>query len=69
VGGAGLEHTAFLPPKTPISQISPKSGTKSGTPETDFDPDLAFVMRHWHDLRPDVRAEILRLAGLPTERE
>jgi integrase len=69
VGGAGLEHTAFLPPKTAISQISPKSGTKSGTVESDSDPDLAFLVRHWHDLRPNVRAEILRLAGLPAERE
>ncbi len=56
MGGRGLEQTALTPSKTPI--VSPR-GTESGTLETDFDPDLAFIVRHWHDLKPDIRRVIL----------
>jgi len=70
MGGAGPEQTALALSKTPISE---KRGTESGTldarNEAQTDPDLMQIIDAWPSLPVGVRAEILRLAGLPKERE
>lgn len=44
--------------KTPISPNGLKNSTQDGTPKGDFDPDLAFIVAHWHSLPDRVKREI-----------
>lgn len=58
MGGAGLEPTALARSKTLISENPHENGTKSGTPETDF--DLSELIEVWPSLPAETRDEILR---------
>jgi len=61
VGGTGLEHPAFTPPKTPISG---KVRTESGTVKDDRgqnDPDLAHLVEAWPHLPDPIKQTILNL--------
>jgi hypothetical protein len=67
VGGAGLEHTAFLPPKT---AISPSEGAQSGALESEKPPadlDLALIVDRWPDLPAHIRQAVLALVRAHTE--
>lgn len=56
----GIEHPPLALSKTPISGTSSaKSGARDARNGAQTDPDLAFVVRHWHDLKPDIRRTIL----------
>jgi len=72
MGGRGREPAALTRSRTPISENPRQSGTESGTLKDDsalLDPDLARLIEEWPELPAGVREEILRLAGLPRERE
>lgn len=72
MGPQGREPTALALSKTPIQQNLPKNGTQDGTPNGGNLPvehHLAELIHRWPSLPAGVRADILRLAGLPAERE
>lgn len=67
-----LKGSELSPLALSKTAISPNVRTKSGTLQhdsPDFDPELSELTKAWPSLPAEVRAEILRLAGLSAERE
>jgi hypothetical protein len=65
MGGTGLEHTTFLPPKNAISQTD---GAESGALESEkppADPDLALIVDRWAKLPEPTRQAVLALVRTP----
>ena len=61
MGGTGLEHPAFLAPKTLISQ---SERAESGAPNDEMppkDPDLALIQDRWPGLPEHIRQAVLAL--------
>jgi hypothetical protein len=65
----GIERTPLALSKPAISETSCAKSGALGAPECPRDPGLAELTAAWPGLPAGVRAEILRLAGLPVERE
>lgn len=69
LGGRGLEQTAFLPPKSAISQTS---GAESGALESEkppLDPDLRLIQDRWPQLPEHIRQAVLALVRSIPEKE
>jgi hypothetical protein len=58
-GPGRIRTTLDSASRTPISQNPAENSTQDGTPKGDFDPDLGFIVSHWHDLKLDVRRSIM----------
>jgi hypothetical protein len=60
-GAGGFRTPTDNSPKTAISENPRENGAESGALQSDFDPDRAFIVDHWHDLPDDVKRSIMHV--------
>ena len=61
MGGRGLEQSAFLPPKRPISETErTESGTVDARKSAQEDPDLRRIVAAWPYLTGEEKRSVLK---------
>jgi hypothetical protein len=61
MGGTGLEHTAFSPPRTTISPFECAQSGSLDSQKSPADPDLALLVARWLNLPEHIRAAVMAL--------